>query len=137
MSHDHSHSASHNLGIAFLLNLAFTVLEAAGGFWTNSIAILSDALHDTGDSFSLGLAWYLQRISQRRPDAKFTYGYRRFSNLGALITSLVLIVGLSFVVWNSARRLWQPEEVFVPGMMGIAVVGVLLNGAAARRAVTQ
>lgn len=84
--HDHSHSHAHssvaNLKFAFLLNLSFTVIEIAGGLWTNSVAILSDAVHDFGDSFSLALAWYLHYLSQRVADARFTYGYRRFSSLG-------------------------------------------------------
>jgi cobalt-zinc-cadmium efflux system protein len=119
------------LGVAFLLNLVFTLLEVAGGFWTNSIAILSDALHDSGDCFSLGLAWYLQRLSLKLADARFTYGYRRFSSLGALVMGLVLIVGLGFVVYSAIWRLNDPQEVHVPGMLGMAVLGIVMNGAAA------
>jgi cobalt-zinc-cadmium efflux system protein len=134
MSHDHGHrhgTAARNLGIAFALNLVFTLLEVGGGLWTNSIAILSDALHDGGDCLSLGIAWYLHRLSQRDPDVRFTYGYRRFSSLGALITGGVLLVGLSFVGWSALRRLGNPEEVKVPGMMAMAVLGIVMNGAAA------
>lgn len=131
--HDHRHHASGNLQVAFLLNLAFTLVEIGGGLWTNSIAILSDALHDGGDCFSLGLAWYLQRLSAQRPDAKFTYGYRRFSTLGALISGVVLIAGLAVIVWNAIQRLQQPAEVKVPGMMALAVVGIAFNGIAAWR----
>lgn len=132
MNHSgHEHEASRNLGIAFLLNLAFVGIEIGGGLWTNSIAILTDALHDTGDTLSLGLAWYLQRLSGRRPDAKFTYGYRRFSSLGAFVTGVVLIVGLAIVGWNAIQRLLLPEPVNAPGMLGIAVAGILLNGLAA------
>jgi cobalt-zinc-cadmium efflux system protein len=127
----HHHRGGSNLKLALLLNLVFVVLEIVGGIWTNSIAILSDALHDGADCFSLGLAWYLQKLSARRADAKFTYGYRRFSSLGALITGTVLVAGLSVIVWNAFQRLLQPEEVKVPGMLAIAVVGILLNGAAA------
>src|SRR4029453_1258992 len=119
--HQHDPLASRNLKFAFFLNLAFTVLEIAGGFWTNSIAILSDALHDAGDCFSLGTAWYLQTLSTRQPDAKFTYGYRRFSTLGALLTGIVLVVGLGFLGYNAVQRLRQPAEVRVPGMLALAV----------------
>jgi cobalt-zinc-cadmium efflux system protein len=132
MSHlHHSHEPKGNLKVAFLLNLAFTALEFVGGLWTNSVAILSDSLHDAGDSFSLGLAWYLQTLSRRRADATFTYGYRRFSTAGALVTGVVLLVGLGFVAVEAVQRLQDPEPVYVPGMIVLAVVGVLFNGAAA------
>ncbi|MEX1230433.1 MAG: cation diffusion facilitator family transporter [Planctomycetaceae bacterium] len=129
--HQHHHRAGGNLKFAFLLNLAFTILEIGGGFWTNSVAILSDALHDAGDCFSLGLAWYLQRLSAKRPDATFTYGYRRFSTLGALITGVVLIAGLVVIVKNAVERLQDPAEVHAPGMFAMAIVGILFNGYAA------
>lgn len=137
--HDHSHSHAHahssvaNLKFAFLLNLSFTVIEIAGGLWTNSVAILSDAVHDFGDSFSLGLAWYLHYLSQRVADARFTYGYRRFSSLGALVTGLVLVAGLGFVASEAIARLQNPDEVYAPGVVLLAVIGVLFNGAAAWR----
>lgn len=133
MSHDHHHAAGRSLQIAFLLNLVFSLLELAGGLWTNSISILTDTLHDGADCFSLGLAWYLQRLSTRRPDAKFTYGYRRFSTLGALMTGVVLTVGLIFIGWNAVLRLRHPEPVEAGGMLGIAILGIILNGAAAWR----
>lgn len=131
MSGNHDHGAGRNLGIAFLLNFVFVIIEVAGGLWTNSIAILTDALHDGGDAISLGLAWYLQRVAARRPDAKFTYGYRRFSSLGALVTGIVLSVGLAFIVWKAVGRLREPQAVYAPGMLALAVAGIVLNGLAA------
>lgn len=134
MSHDHHHHrVEGNLLVAFLLNLAFTILEIAGGLLTNSVAILSDAVHDAGDCFSLGLAWYLQRLASTRADAKFTYGYRRLSSLGALITGMVLIGGLVVIGWKAIERLRNPEPVFAPGVVGMAVAGILFNGFAAWR----
>ena len=118
------------MGTAFLLNLGFTLLEIAGGLWTNSIAILADAVHDSGDCLSLGIAWYLQRVSRREGDARFTYGYQRFDVLGALITGLVLTLGIGFILWKAIPRVLSPEEVYSPGMMGLAVVGIAVNGAA-------
>jgi cobalt-zinc-cadmium efflux system protein len=129
-SHDHSHRAGDNLRFAFFLNLAFTVIEVAGGFWTGSVAILSDAVHDSGDCLSLGIAWYLQRLSQRQADETFNYGYRRLSALGALITSVVLLMGLGLVGWEALKRLREPREVLALGVVGLAVLGVVCNGAA-------
>ncbi len=97
MSHDHQHGHAHggsNIGVAFFLNLSFTVIEIIGGFWTNSFAILSDALHDLGDSLSLGLAWYFQKLSKRGRTPAFTYGYKRFNTLGAIVTGTMLVGGL-------------------------------------------
>lgn len=139
MSHPHSHGHEHehgsegNLKVAFFLNAAFTVFEIVGGLWTNSIAVLSDALHDAGDTASLGLAWYFERYSRRGRTARQTYGYRRFRLLGGLITGLVLLAGLGFVLWQAVARLRSPEPVHAPGMMAMAVVGILVNGAAVLR----
>ena len=133
-SHDHNqHGSSGNLRTAFLLNVAFTIIEIIGGFWTNSIAILSDAVHDLGDSLSLGCAWYFDRVSQRGRSPQNTYGYRRYSLMGGLITAGVLLIGLSFVLWSAIGRLFSPQEVNAPGMMLLAVLGVLFNGAAVLR----
>jgi cobalt-zinc-cadmium efflux system protein len=132
VSHDHHHS-SENLKVAFFLNLGFTLLEIVGGIWTNSIAILTDAVHDLGDSVSLGLAWYFDRLSEKGRTPRHTYGYRRYRLFGGLITGLLLLVGLGFVLWHSIARLSHPAEVNAPGMMGLAVLGILFNGAAVLR----
>ncbi len=136
MGHDHHHhdeASEGNLKVAFLLNAAFTVVEIAGGLWTNSIAILADALHDAGDTASLGLAWYFERMSRRGRTARHTYGYRRFRLLGGLITGVILLVGLGFVLWQAIGRLRSPESVDAHGMIALAVLGVVVNGAAVLR----
>lgn len=142
MAHDHNHTEGHghhhhhateNIKVAFFLNLGFTVVEIFGGLWINSIAILSDALHDLGDSLSLGLAWYFQRLSQKGSDQHFSYGYKRFSLLGAVINSVVLLLGSGVVLWVAIPRLFNPEPVHAPGMIGFALLGVTVNGIAALR----
>ncbi len=131
--HHHDHGSESNLKVAFFLNFGFTIIEIIGGLWTNSIAILSDALHDAGDTASLGLAWYFERLSKRGRTAWHTYGYKRFRLLGGLITGLVLMVGLGFILWHAIGRLISPEPVNAPGMMILAVIGILVNGAAVLR----
>jgi len=131
--HDHSHGSGKNLAWAFLLNISFCVIELIGGLLTNSIAILSDALHDFGDSISLGLAWYFQKISKRKPDSRYTYGYKRFSTLSALVNCLVLLTGSGFILYESIKRILNPIESNAQGMFVLAVVGVLVNGAAVVR----
>lgn len=84
---------SDRIGVVFFLNFAFTFIEFVGGLLTNSTAIMADAIHDLGDTLSIGLAWLLNKISRKHPDDAFTYGYYRFSLLGALINGVVLIVG--------------------------------------------
>ncbi|MDT0644673.1 cation diffusion facilitator family transporter [Zunongwangia sp. F363] len=134
MSHDHHHhhhTSGKNLKIAFFLNLAFTILEFIGGLYVNSIAIISDAVHDLGDSLSLGTSWYLDNKSKQKADNKFSFGYRRFSLLGALINSLVLIGGSIYVIYEAVGRILEPEHSNAEGMIIFAVVGVAVNGFAA------
>jgi cobalt-zinc-cadmium efflux system protein len=143
MAHDHSHHSHHhghtvngngkNIVIAFWLNLAFALIEVAGGLYTNSVAILSDALHDFGDSLSLGLAYYFQRKSRQKKDAHFSYGYKRFSLLGAFINSIVLIVSSVFIIREAVFRLFDPEQPNASGMILLAVGGVIINGVAMLR----
>lgn len=132
-SHDHGDAAAKNIVVAFFLNLGFAVVELVGGIATNSVAILSDALHDFGDSVSLGVAWALQKRSGKGRDAKFSYGYKRFSLLGSVFLSGVLLVSSIFIVTEAVRRLASPQEVHAQGMMWLAVAGILINGAAALR----
>ncbi|PHN07665.1 cation diffusion facilitator family transporter [Flavilitoribacter nigricans] len=138
MSHSHQHDHVHdhssgNIRVAFFLNLGFTIIEIIGGILTNSVAILSDAIHDLGDSLSLGLAWYLQNLSHKGRTKRFTYGFKRFSLLGAIITSMVLIVGSVIILYEAIPRLSHPEPANSLGMIGLAVLGVLINGAAVLR----
>ena len=130
MAHHHPHEGKGNIGIPFFLNLGFTVLEIIGGFWTNSMAILSDALHDLGDSLSLGFAWYLDKFSKKGPDEKFSFGYARFSLLAALVNSLVLVGGSVLVLVRSVPRIIEPETVHPQGMLLLAVFGIVINGLA-------
>lgn len=127
-NHNHNHDSTKNIKVAFLLNLSFTILEIIGGFLTNSVAIMSDAVHDLGDSLSLGLAWFLNSYSEKGYNNRYTYGYKRFSLLSALINTVVLIVGSVFVLWSAIPRLMSPKQPHVKGMIGFAIVGVLVNG---------
>ncbi|MBK8615201.1 MAG: cation transporter [Flavobacteriales bacterium] len=135
--HDHSgpdHAQGPAIGalrMAFLINAAFTVIEAAGGWWTNSMAVWSDALHDLGDCLVLGLAWYLQRLSARGRDADYSYGYGRYSMLGGWVSAWILIAGAVMMVVSAAPRLLSPVQPNTGGMMIIALFGLAMNGFAA------
>lgn len=132
-THAHSHEATQNIGVAFWLNTSFALIELVGGIMTNSVAILSDALHDLGDSLSLGLAWYFEKKSTQKRDQDFTYGYRRFSVLGALINALILLVGSLFIITEAIKRFQSPEAVHAGGMIGLAILGIFANGLALLR----
>ena len=133
-NHNHHHSeSSKNIGIAFLLNLGFSIIELIGGLLTNSIAILSDALHDFGDSISLAVAYRLEKIALRKRDERYSYGYKRFSLLGAVFISVVLLVGSVFILKECIERIFSPQEVHAEGMLFLAVFGILVNGIAVLR----
>lgn len=124
--------APENIKIAFFLNLGFSILEAIGGlFLTNSISIISDSIHDLGDSISIGISYLLEKKSQKQADENYTYGYLRYSLLGALITSVVLLVGSFLVIYNTIIRIMNPEEIKSEAMIVFAIFGVLINGFAA------
>jgi len=139
MGHHHHHNAEHghgskNLKVAFFLNLIFTVVEIIGGLLTGSLAILSDALHEFGDSLSIGMSWYFQHLSDNRDsNQKFTYGYKRFSLLGAIINAAILLVGSIVIISQAAPQIMNPGEVDEKGMLIIAIFGVIVNGVAVFR----
>lgn len=120
-----------NILIAFLLNLFFSVFELIGGIFTNSIAIISDAVHDFGDSQSIGISYFLEKKSKKKPDKKYTFGYTRYSVLGAIITNTILIIGSILVIYNAIKRIITPVEINHNGMIIFAIVGALVNFIAA------
>ncbi len=122
------------LKLSFFLNLFFTVAEIIGSVLTNSIALLSDAIHDFGDSISIGLSMFFEKRAQKKPDSDYTYGYRRYSLLGGMIASIVLLVGSTIVIVQAVPRLFEPEEVRAGLLIYFAIGGVLVNGAAALNA---
>ncbi len=137
MSHHHHHDHTHastsaaRILVAFLLNLCFSVFELIGGIFTGSVAILSDALHDLGDAAGIGCSFFLERKSRKQPDATHTYGYARYSVLGGLITTVILLSGSAIVIYHAVLRLLNPTPIHYDGMLIFAVVGVIVNLAAA------
>ena len=116
-----------NILIAFILNIGFSIYELLGGFFTNSISIMSDAIHDFGDALSIGISLALEKISKKKPNEKYTYGYVRYSILGALITTIILTIGSIFVIIGGVNRIINPEEINYNGMIIFAVFGVIIN----------
>jgi cobalt-zinc-cadmium efflux system protein len=131
--HNHGPSAASGIRLAFALNLSFAVAEFGGGLWSNSLAITADALHDLGDSLALGLSWYFLKLSERGRTAEFSYGYRRFSLLGALLNCVILVAGSAWILYEAVGRLGEPVQPNAPLMLAFAVVGLAVNGFAAWR----
>ena len=120
-----------NILIAFILNLSFSIFEFFGGILTNSVAIISDSIHDLGDAISIGISYFMERKSKKKADNKYTYGYIRYSVLGGVITTTILLVGSILVIIGAVKRLLNPVEVNYNGMIIFAIVGVILNFLAA------
>ena len=121
-----------NILIAFLLNLFFSVFEFIGGIITNSISIVSDSIHDFGDAISIGISYILEKVSKKKPNKKYTYGYLRYSVLGALITTIILLIGSTLIIYNAIKRIMDPIDINYNGMILFAIVGVIVNFIAAK-----
>ncbi len=130
MSHGHSHGKTENIKTAITLNVVFTIIEIIGGLWTNSLAILSDALHDFGDSVALIVSLYAEKKANKSPDVYRTFGYQRLSLFSGLFVAVVLVVGSLFILSEAIPRLLNPEHVNASGMIALAVVGIAFNGIA-------
>ena len=120
-----------NILIAFILNFAFSIFEFVGGFFTGSVAIVSDAVHDIGDAASIGISYFLEKKSKKKPDEHYTYGYARYSVIGSVITTLILLVGSVLVVYNAILRIIDPTPINYNGMIIFAVIGAAVNFMAA------
>ncbi|EQC45602.1 cation diffusion facilitator family transporter [Bacteriovorax sp. Seq25_V] len=131
--HHHHHGGSGNILIAFFLNASFAVVEFIGGYLTNSVAIYSDAIHDLGDSLALLFAYFSEKMGNKAPDENYTYGYKRFSVISALINGVILLTGSLFVIMESIERISNPQPVHPEGMLGLALLGITINGVAAFR----
>ncbi len=116
-----------NILLAFILNFAFSIFEIIGGTLTGSVAIISDAVHDIGDAVSIGISYFLERKSKREPDEIYTYGYTRFSVMGSLITTVILLLGSISVVYNAVMRMFHPVPIDYSGMIIFAIIGAGVN----------
>lgn len=128
--HSHSHGTEDHIRFGIFLNLSFAFLELALGFVANSMAILSDAIHDFVDSGSLFLSLLAARQANRRADVKRSFGYRRFSVLAALFNSGLLIAGALVIIYHAAVRLFSPPEVRSSYLLVVAGLSIVFNGAA-------
>lgn len=124
--------SSKNMTIAFLLNFSFAILEFIFGFMFNSSAVLADAVHDTGDAMAIGLSTLFEKISNKKEDKKYTLGYKRYSLLGALLTSVILLVGSTLVIIENVSKVFAPEKVNYDGMLVLGIFAIIVNLAASK-----
>ena len=124
--------SSRNMTIAFLLNFSFAIIEFIFGLLFHSSAVLADAIHDTGDALAIGLSTLFEKISTKKEDREYTLGYKRYSLLGALLTSVILLVGSTLVIVENVPKLFAPEKVNYDGMLVLGIVAIAVNTAASR-----
>lgn len=124
--------SSRNMTIAFLLNFSFAIIEFIFGLLFHSSAVLADAIHDTGDALAIGLSTLFEKISTKKEDREYTLGYKRYSLLGALLTSVILLVGSTLVIVENVPKLFAPEKVNYDGMLILGIVAIAVNTAASR-----
>jgi cobalt-zinc-cadmium efflux system protein len=140
--HDHGHHhhgadvpapGSHQtaFAIGILLNLGFAVTELGVGFFANSLALISDALHNFSDVIGLLLAWGAAWLATWRPTASHTYGYRRVSILAALGNAALLFAATGAILTEAVRRLLDPEPVAAGLVLWVAAIGIAINAATA------
>src|SRR5262245_65954543 len=145
MDHHHHHDHAHHHGagvpgpgshqtafaIGTLLNLGFAAAELGVGFFANSLALISDALHNFSDVVGLLLAWGAAWLATWRPTASHTYGYRRVSVLAALGNAALLFAATGAILTEAVRRLLAPEPVATGLMLWVAALGIAINAATA------
>jgi cation diffusion facilitator family transporter len=125
-----------NIAVAFILNFSFSIFELIGGIWTNSVSIISDSIHDFGDCLSIAISWLLEKKSGQKPDKFYTYGYQRFSVLGAMINSFVLFAGALIMLIGAITRILNPAPVNYDGVLFLAVIGLFVNGYGAYKTIS-
>lgn len=135
-AHGHGHAIGPDgvtlrIGIAVALNLCFVVIEACYGFLSNSVALIADAGHNLGDVLGLVCALTAVFLSRRPPGGRFTYGLGRSSLLAALTNAVLLLLACGAIAWEAVGRIAAPPAVAGSTVMGVAAVGIVLNGVSA------
>ncbi|WGF37106.1 MULTISPECIES: cation diffusion facilitator family transporter [Lysinibacillus] len=126
--HDHTHGANKKvLLLSFIIITGYMVVEAIGGFLTNSLALLSDAGHMLSDSISLGIAMLAFMFGEKAASYSKTYGYKRFEILAAVLNGITLIGIALFIFYEAIERFTNPPEVATTGMLIISIIGLFVN----------
>ena len=113
--------------LAFFLNLSFAIVEFIAGGVFGSSTVLADSVHDLGDAIAIGLSAFLETISNREEDSRYTLGYKRFSLLGALVTAVILMTGSVLVILENLTKLFHPKPVNDEGILWLGIIAVSIN----------
>ena len=113
--------------LAFFLNLSFAIVEFIAGGIFGSSAVLADSVHDFGDAIAIGISAFLETISNREEDSRYTLGYKRFSLLGALVTAVILMTGSVMVILENITKLFNPQPVNDEGILWLGIIAVTIN----------
>lgn len=132
MEQNHHHDRIDTIGNAFktgiIINIVFIILEVIYGFLSNSMALVSDAGHNFSDVLALIFSWIAVRLSQQKPTLRFTYGLRRSTILTAILNTVLLLVAVAFILWETIQRIGKPHTINSGNVIIIAAVGILING---------
>jgi cobalt-zinc-cadmium efflux system protein len=131
MKHNHLNKLDINPGKAFktgiIINIIFIIVEAFFGFFSNSMALISDAGHNLSDVLALVFSWIGITLSQRQPTLKFTYGFRRSTILIALLNTILLLAAVAFIIYETVQRLNNPVQINAKSVMIVAAIGIVVN----------
>ena len=119
--------AKYTVWVAFFLNLSYAIVEFIAGGIFGSSAVLADSIHDLGDAIAIGISAFLETISNREEDRRYTLGYKRFSLLGALVTSVILIIGSILVILENITKIFNPQPVNDEGILWLGIIAVSTN----------
>lgn len=119
--------AKYTVWLAFFLNLSYAIVEFIAGGIFGSSAVLADSVHDLGDAIAIGISAFLETISNREEDRRYTLGYKRFSLLGALVTSVILITGSILVILENITKIFNPQPVNDEGILWLGIIAVSTN----------
>ena len=119
--------AKYTVWIAFFLNLSYAIVEFIAGGIFGSSAVLADSVHDLGDAIAIGISAFLETISNREEDRRYTLGYKRFSLLGALVTSVILMIGSVLVILENVTKIVHPQSVNEKGILWLGILAVSIN----------
>ncbi|MFS9339264.1 cation diffusion facilitator family transporter [Streptococcus mitis] len=119
--------AKYTVWVAFFLNLSYAIVEFIAGGIFGSSAVLADSVHDLGDAIAIGISAFLETISNREEDRRYTLGYKRFSLLGALVTSVILMIGSVLVILENVTKIVHPQSVNEKGILWLGILAVSIN----------